>query len=69
VLNVGDMVMVKVIDVDRDGKIRLSRKALLPVPEGVTVPPEGDGYERRPRGDRDRGDRGGRDRDRGRGRR
>jgi len=69
VLNVGDMVMVKVIDVDRDGKIRLSRKALLPVPEGVTVPPEGDGYERRPRGDRDRGDRGGRDRERGRGRR
>ena len=71
VLNVGDMVMVKVIDVDRDGKIRLSRKALLPVPEGVTVPAEGEGYERRPRSDRDRGDRGdrgGRDRG-GRGRR
>ena len=29
VLNVGDMVMVKVVDVDRDGKIRLSRRALL----------------------------------------
>jgi polyribonucleotide nucleotidyltransferase len=34
VLNVGDMVMVKVVDVDRDGKIRLSRRALLPQPEG-----------------------------------
>mgnify|MGYP003693733839 CR=1 FL=1 len=34
VLNVGDMVMVKVIGVDRDGKIKLSRKALLPEPEG-----------------------------------
>ncbi len=28
--------MVKVLDVDRQGKIRLSRKALLPVPEGMT---------------------------------
>jgi len=66
VLNVGDMVMVKVIDVDRDGKIRLSRKALLPVPEGVTVPPEGERSYDRPR-DRDRGDRGDRGgRDRGR---
>ncbi|MEO5618536.1 MAG: S1 RNA-binding domain-containing protein, partial [Candidatus Eisenbacteria bacterium] len=62
VLNVGDMVMVKVIDVDRDGKIRLSRKALLPVPEGVTVPAGGDREYERPR---DRGgDRGGRDRGR-----
>jgi len=66
VLNVGDLVMVKVIDVDRDGKIRLSRKALLPVPEGVTVG-AGD-REHHDRGrDRDR-DRG-RDRDRDRGRR
>jgi polyribonucleotide nucleotidyltransferase len=67
VLNVGDMVMVKVIGVDRDGKIRLSRKALLPEPEGV---PAGSGREEYSRGgDRDR-DRGrDRDRDRGRGRR
>jgi len=63
VLNVGDLVMVKVIDVDRDGKIRLSRKALLPVPEGVTV--GGGDREHHDRGrDRDR-DRG-RDRERGR---
>jgi len=54
VLNVGDMVMVKVIGVDRDGKIKLSRKALLPEPPGYVPPP--------PREERDR------DRDRGRGR-
>jgi polyribonucleotide nucleotidyltransferase len=70
VLNVGDMVMVKVIGVDRDGKVKLSRKALLPEPEGG-VPAgasSGGGRERSDRGDRggDRGDRGGRDRDRGR---
>jgi polyribonucleotide nucleotidyltransferase len=68
VLNVGDMVMVKVIGVDRDGKIKLSRKALLPEPEGG-VPAgagAGGGHDRGDRGDRGgRGDRG-RDRDRGR---
>jgi polyribonucleotide nucleotidyltransferase len=37
VLKEGDEVTVKVLDVDRQGKIRLSRKALLPVPEGVQV--------------------------------
>jgi polyribonucleotide nucleotidyltransferase len=64
VLNVGDMVMVKVIGVDRDGKIKLSRKALLPEPEGYVAAAAGSGG-----GERDRGDRG-RDRDRGdRGRR
>jgi polyribonucleotide nucleotidyltransferase len=34
----GDPVDVKVISVDRDGKIRLTRRELLPFPEG----PEGD---------------------------
>ncbi len=53
----GEELEVKVLSVERDGKIRLSRKALLPVPEGY-VPPE----ERPDRGDR--GDRGG-DRRRG----
>jgi polyribonucleotide nucleotidyltransferase len=66
VLNVGDMVMVKVIGVDRDGKIKLSRKALLPEPEGYVAAAAGSGGGR----DRDRergGDRGrGGDRDRGR---
>jgi polyribonucleotide nucleotidyltransferase len=37
-LKEGDQVMVKVINIDPSGKIRLSRKALLPVPEGT---PEG----------------------------
>ena len=70
VLNVGDLVMVKVIGVDRDGKIKLSRKALLPEPEGgvpagAGAGDRGRGYERGDRGDR--GDRGGHGRgDRGR---
>jgi polyribonucleotide nucleotidyltransferase len=34
VLKEGDELDVKVLDIDRQGKIRLSRKALLPVPEG-----------------------------------
>jgi polyribonucleotide nucleotidyltransferase len=56
----GDQVMVKVINIDPSGKIRLSRKALLPVPEGMEVPPPGGGEHGgdRPRGDRDRGGRG-----------
>lgn len=32
VLNVGDMVQVKLLDVDKQGKLKLSRKALLPRP-------------------------------------
>lgn len=65
-LKVGDEVEVKLIEVDpKTGKLKLSRRALLPKPEGyVERKPE-------PRPDRgDRGDRGGdrdRDRDRGRG--
>jgi len=61
VLNVGDLVMVKVVDVDRDGKIRLSRRALIPQPEGYVgagVGGSGGGGGHRGR-DRDR------DRDRG----
>ena len=64
VLNVDDLVMVKVIGVDRDGKIKLSRKALLPEPEGGVPAAAGTGGRDRDR-DRDRG----RDRDRDRGRR
>jgi len=66
VLNVGDLVMVKVIGVDRDGKVKLSRKALLPEPEGGV--PAGAGAGGRDR-DRDRDRDRGRDRDRDRGRR
>ena len=39
ILKEGDIVMVKVLDVDRQGKIRLSRKALLPQ-EGLSQEPE-----------------------------
>jgi polyribonucleotide nucleotidyltransferase len=64
VLNVGDLVMVKVIGVDREGKIKLSRKALLPEPEGAAAGAgsSSGGGERSERGERGR-DRG-RDRDR-----
>jgi len=64
VLNVGDMVMVKVIGVDRDGKIKLSRRALIPEPEGYVGTGVGGGGG----GSREGGGGGcdrGRDRDRG----
>jgi polyribonucleotide nucleotidyltransferase len=55
VMKLGDDVEVKIIEVDREGRVRFSRKELLPKPEG---------WEERPR--RDDGDRGRGDRDRGR---
>jgi polyribonucleotide nucleotidyltransferase len=76
-LKVGDEVEVKLLDIDRDGKLKLSRKALLPKPEGYVERERSDrggdrGGDRRPprgdsRGGRDSHDgRGGRDsRDRG----
>jgi len=67
VLAEGDMVKVKVLGIDDRGKVRLSRKALLPPPEPGQgpEPEEDDNRPRRPprddRGGRgDRGDRGGR---------
>ncbi len=65
VLKEGDKVKVKVLGVDDRGKVRLSRKALLPVPEGMPEPaPQDDRPPRRddrpPRRDGDR--RGGRPR-------
>ncbi len=68
VVNPGDIIKVKLIGLDpRSGKFRLSRKVLLPKPEGyVERPPrerrDRGGDDRRRGGDRDR--RGG-DRDRG----
>lgn len=50
VLKEGDEIDVKVLSVERDGKIRLSRRALLPEPEGGVAPPES-------RGDRGEGSR------------
>jgi polyribonucleotide nucleotidyltransferase len=46
-LKEGDQVMVKVINIDPSGKVRLSRKALLPVPEGQGRPAEVGKGERR----------------------
>ncbi len=69
-LKEGEQVMVKVINIDPSGKVRLSRKALLAPDEG-TAPRDPrpvhdgpmDGGERGHHGPRDRGhDRGGRDR-------
>jgi polyribonucleotide nucleotidyltransferase len=77
VLNEGDQVLVKVLEVDPSGKIRLSRRAAIGDPEAAAVgaesltgrpsPDGGDGPGRDgpPRGDRDHRDY--RDRDRGRG--
>ncbi len=76
VMKEGDEVEVKVLEVSRDGKIRLSRRALLPLPEGPAGEEAkrrmeeahaggGGGRESRPGGGgRDR-DGGGRGRDRG----
>ncbi len=51
VMKEGDAVDVKVISVDRDGKIRLTRRELLPFPEG----PEGDRARERIQQARDAG--------------
>jgi polyribonucleotide nucleotidyltransferase len=53
----GDQVMVKVINVDPSGKIRLSRKALIAPPEGAADgAPEGAGADHG-RGGRHQGNR------------
>ncbi|MEM6962057.1 MAG: polyribonucleotide nucleotidyltransferase [Myxococcota bacterium] len=58
-MNLGDEVEVQVTNIDKDGKIRLSRKVLLEKPEGWEERPE---EERRPPR-REGRDRDGRDRD------
>jgi len=62
----GDMVDVQLIEVDqKTGKLRLSRKPLIPKPEGYVEPPKREHSERRDfHGSRD-GGRGEHDRDRG----
>jgi polyribonucleotide nucleotidyltransferase len=78
VLKEGDIIDVKVISIDRDGKTRLTRRELLPFPEGEegerareriqrardAGPPSRSGGGRGPR-DRDRADRDRADHDRG----
>src|SRR4029079_1712153 len=52
-LKEGDQVMVKVINIDPSGKIRLSRQALIAQPEGAAEAGQPDqGGERRDRGPR-----------------
>ena len=47
IFNEGDMVKVKLLAIDqKTGKFRLSRKALLPRPEGMPEPVEGEGEYR-----------------------
>ena len=55
-LKEGDTIQVKLVDIDqKTGKFKLSRRALMPKPEGYVERPE---REDRPRGERpDRGDR------------
>ena len=68
VLHEGEQVQVKLVEVDsRTGKVRLSRKALLPKPEGLDELSQADRFGGGSRGaDRtDRADRGGRGSDRG----
>ena len=60
-LKEGDTVSVKLVDIDpKTGKFKLSRKVLLPKPEGYEErPPRPERGDRGPRPDRgDRGDRG-----------
>ena len=50
VLHEGDEIMVKVIGIDDQGKVKVSRKALLPPPEGGDKNADrGERSERRPR--------------------
>jgi polyribonucleotide nucleotidyltransferase len=64
VMDLGDEVEVMISDIDREGRIRLSRKALLEKPEGYVEPERKERRDGGGRGGRD-GGRGGRDRDRG----
>jgi polyribonucleotide nucleotidyltransferase len=54
VCKMGDILQVKVIEIDPEGKVRLSRKALLPKPEGY-VEPADSRSGRPPRSNDDRG--------------
>jgi len=56
ICNVGDEMKVKVIGIDPEGKVRLSRKVLLDKPEGYVEPEQSDRGDRYDRGG-DRGER------------
>jgi len=54
-LQEGQEIEVKLLDMDRDGKMKLSRRVLLPKPEGMPDRPERSMDERPPRRDDNRG--------------
>ena len=54
-LTEGQEIEVKLLDMDRDGKMKLSRRALLPKPEGMPDRPERSNDDRPPRRDDNRG--------------
>jgi len=55
VLKVGQEIEVKLLDIDRDNKMKLSRRVLLPKPEGfVERPPRNNNRDTRPRRGGDR---------------
>ena len=56
-LKEGEQVMVKVINIDPSGKIRLSRKALLQEEPATTTQGAPGEHDNKPRGDRNRGER------------
>jgi polyribonucleotide nucleotidyltransferase len=56
-LKEGEQVMVKVINIDPSGKIRLSRKALLQEEPATTTQGAAGEHDNKPRGDRNRGER------------
>lgn len=56
-LHEGDEVEVKLLDMDRDGKMKLSRRVLLPKPEGYVERPERSNDDRPRRDDNRGGDR------------
>jgi polyribonucleotide nucleotidyltransferase len=66
ILKEGEVVKFKVVGRDdKTGKIKLSRKVLMPKPEGYVERPERSRGDRGDRGGRDRGPRSDRSRDRG----
>ena len=68
VLQAGEKIQVKLLEIEKTGKLRLSRRALLPKPDDYVEPPARPKPERRSSGgrsgDRRSSDRGGRGRDR-----
>ena len=59
VLQAGDKIQVKLLEIEKTGKLRLSRRALLPKPDDYVEPPARPKPERRSSGGRSSGGRSG----------